>query len=71
MKDGLVYDNDADFPPRVVLVRLPLDLKQVYQRVVCRPVDGVERLWRECEEFEMAGNEHLWKNKFSIEYLPK
>ncbi|CAN0145333.1 unnamed protein product, partial [Hapterophycus canaliculatus] len=44
---------------------------QVYRRVVALPLDGLEPLWRECEEFEMAGNEVLWKTKFSLEYLPK
>lgn len=44
---------------------------QVYRRVVALPLDGLESLWRECEEFEMAGNEVLWKTKFSLDYLPK
>ncbi|CBN77606.1 conserved unknown protein [Ectocarpus siliculosus] len=58
--------------------RSPLDkgnkmtaIRKVYRRVVALPLDGLEPLWRECEEFEMAGNEVLWKTKFSLEYLPK
>lgn len=44
---------------------------QVYRRVVALPLEGLEWLWREFEEFEMAGNEMLWKTKFSLESLPK
>ncbi|CAM9511968.1 unnamed protein product, partial [Discosporangium mesarthrocarpum] len=58
--------------------RNPLDkgnkmtkLRKVYQRVICVPLENLDRLWRECEEFEMAGNEHLWKNKFSQEFQPR
>ncbi|CAM9717905.1 unnamed protein product [Scytosiphon promiscuus] len=58
--------------------RSPLDkgnkmtaIRKVYRRVIALPLDGLEPLWRECEEFEMAGNEVLWKTKFSLEYLPK
>ncbi|CAN0143127.1 unnamed protein product [Laminaria digitata] len=58
--------------------RNPLDkgnkmtaIRKVYRRVTALPLDGLEALWRECEDFEMTGNEVLWKTKFSLEYLPK
>ncbi|CAN0184375.1 unnamed protein product [Ascophyllum nodosum] len=58
--------------------RSPLDkgnkmtaIRKVYRRVVALPLEGLEWLWREFEEFEISGNEMLWRTKFSQESLPK
>ncbi len=46
-------------------------LRKLYQRVIGLPIDSLEKEWKEYEAFEMSLSEHLAKNKFIPENLPR
>ncbi len=46
-------------------------LRKLYQRVISLPIDSLEKEWREYETFEISLSEHLAKNKFIPENLPR
>lgn len=46
-------------------------LRKIYQRAIGVPMDSVEKIWRGYEAFETVRSEHLAKNKFIPENLPR
>lgn len=46
-------------------------LRMVYQRALSVPMENLEKLWKDYEQFETVRSEHLAKNKFIPETLPR